>query len=58
MDFVQARLKAVAAFLSVWVSNLYAFYQVHQNLTLKQVVASLVAALIGGTIVHQVSNKE
>lgn len=57
MQFLQERWKAVAAFLSLWISNLYAYYQAHQNVTLKQWVMSIVAALIGGGIVHQVTNQ-
>lgn len=57
MQNIQKRWKAIAAFLSVGLTNLYAFYQAHQNLTLKQFVTSVIAAVLGGAIVHQVTNK-
>lgn len=53
----QARRKAVLAFLTSGASSVWAFYQVNQNLTLKDVVMALVSAVIGGTLVHQVRNK-
>lgn len=58
LDALQARWKAVAAFVSVAITNLYAFYQVNQNVTLKAVVTSLIAAIVGGVVVHQVPNKK
>lgn len=57
MEFLQARWKAVAATLATLVSNLVAFYQANQNVTLKGVVMSVVAALVSGAVVHQVVNK-
>lgn len=55
---IQARWKAVLATLGIFISNVLAFYQAHQNLTLKQFVMSIIAALVGGVIVHRVPNKE
>lgn len=58
MNYIQARWKAVFAFLLTWASTAWAFYQAHQNLTLKQLVTAAVAAVISGAVVHQVKNQE
>lgn len=57
MQALQARWKAVAALLTTLVSTSYAFYQANQNVTLKDVVLSVVGALVSGAVVHQVVNK-
>lgn len=57
MEALQARWKAVAALLTTFVSTGYAFYQVNQNVTLKDFVMSVVGALVSGAVVHQVVNK-
>lgn len=54
---LQARLKAVTAFATTTVAMLVGLYQQYQNVTLKAVVAAVVAGLLGGLVVHQVPNK-
>lgn len=58
MQVIQQRWKAILASVSVFISNVLAFYQAHQNLTLKQVIMSIIAAVVGGVIVHQIPNKD
>lgn len=58
MQAIQTRWKAVLAFVSILVSNLIAFYQANQNVTLKSAVAAVIASIIGSALVHQVPNKK
>lgn len=58
MKQLQARWKAVVAFASTLIGSLISFYSVNQDLTLKQALAALVAAVLGGAAVHQVKNKK
>lgn len=58
METLQEKAKAVVALVLSGAAQLVAFYQANQNLTLKDVVMSVVGALITATAVHQVSNKK
>lgn len=58
MNFLQPRLKAVVATVLGFLSPLVTFYSVNQNLTLKELVAGLVSAVVTGGLVHQVPNKK
>lgn len=51
------RYKAIVAAIGGFLSPLISFYQINQNLTLRQVLASLVSAVVIGGVVHQVTNK-
>lgn len=51
--------KSIAGFVGGAVTTLLAFWAEYQNMTLKQVVAALVAGLVTGVVVHQApKNKE
>lgn len=56
-EFVQTKAKAVTAFVVTALAPVLAFYNVNQNVTLKQVVGALVAGVVGGAVVHTVPNK-
>lgn len=58
MQLIQQKAKALAAFVLTLVSNLIAFYQANQNLTLKDVVMAVIGAFVSGAVVHQVVNKK
>lgn len=53
MEALQKRIKAVAAFCATGVTSLLALYNVNQNLTLKEVVMAVIAAIVSGVAVHQ-----
>lgn len=55
---LQARWKAVAGLLGGFLSPLVTLYVANQNLTLKEIVTSIVTGLITGVTVHQVVNKK
>lgn len=57
MEFIQQRWKAIAAFLGNLATNLWVFYQSHQNVTLRDVLMSLLQSIVVGGIVHRVTNK-
>lgn len=57
MQLLQSKLKSIVAFVLTLVGQGVAFYQANQNLTLKDVVMTVVTAVVVGTAVHQTKNK-
>jgi len=57
MQAIQQRYKALAALVLGFAGPLVTFYQVNQNLTLKQLVAALISGVVTGVVVHQTPNK-
>lgn len=57
MNLIQSRWKAILASLGALGSSLLSFYSVNQDLTLKQALAALIAMIVTGGAVHQVTNK-
>jgi hypothetical protein len=57
MQTIQSKAKALVALVLGFLGPLVTFYQVNQNLTLKQLVAALVSGVVTGVAVHQVKNK-
>lgn len=57
-DFVQTKAKALTTFVLTTLAPVLAFYSANQNVSLKQLLGSLVAGIVAGGVVHQVPNKE
>lgn len=56
--FLQAKAKAVTAYILTQAGSLIAFYQVNQTLTLKDLVMSVVVSVVTTAGVHTVPNKK
>lgn len=56
--FLTSKAKAVTALVLGFLGPVLSFYQVNQNLTLHDVIVSVVAAVVSGVAVHQIPNKE
>lgn len=54
---IQGKQKAWVGGLSVFVTNLLAWWSANQNLTLREALLSLVFGAVGFGAVHQVTNK-
>lgn len=56
LSLLPPRYKALVGALAGFFSPIVTFYVVNQNMTLKEVLTSLVTGVVSGVLVHQTKN--